>query len=377
MTVVPEGTAAPARTPTSGTKSRRKISWDVVRAGCVTLVMLYHATFLSVYLHPELIPRKIYFPYQVGASLLLVISAYFACVTIGRGTVLRYWWNRIARLLPPFLGAVVVIYLLWRWAAIEGWFSPTLRDLVANLLMLWNWKPAEYAFLDGSHWTVPLQLMGFTFAALLYRSSWGHGKRIIAVLWTAVLLPMAQWPIRVSAPPEWYRTIVDGIGVHRWHLFVVGVAIWLWSTRRIGSPHFLALLLACMVGQALHNYTQTPEGLAADWGSTGAVCVGMVVVALTARGPDWDRVVPEWARRPIQWFAGISYGVFLMHQSAGYLVSRELQDLGFGPTAQTLAFLATGVLLGWKIARALPARGLTYALVEALAALAPYLALHG
>jgi len=36
-----------------------------------------------------------------------------------------------------------------------------------------------------------------------------------------------------------------------------------------------------------------------------------------------------------------------------------------------------GVLLGWKIARALPARGLTYALVAALAALAPYLALHG
>lgn len=36
-----------------------------------------------------------------------------------------------------------------------------------------------------------------------------------------------------------------------------------------------------------------------------------------------------------------------------------------------------GVLLGWKIARALPARGLKYALVITLVALAPYLALHG
>ncbi|KAA5830669.1 sulfite exporter TauE/SafE family protein [Saccharopolyspora hirsuta] len=36
-----------------------------------------------------------------------------------------------------------------------------------------------------------------------------------------------------------------------------------------------------------------------------------------------------------------------------------------------------GVLLGWKIARALPARGLKYALVVTLVALAPYLALHG
>ncbi|MGV9898707.1 TSUP family transporter, partial [Streptomyces tendae] len=36
-----------------------------------------------------------------------------------------------------------------------------------------------------------------------------------------------------------------------------------------------------------------------------------------------------------------------------------------------------GVLLGWRIAHALPARQLKYALVATLFALAPYLALHG
>lgn len=36
-----------------------------------------------------------------------------------------------------------------------------------------------------------------------------------------------------------------------------------------------------------------------------------------------------------------------------------------------------GVLLGWRIAHALPARSLKYALVVTLLALAPYLALHG
>lgn len=36
-----------------------------------------------------------------------------------------------------------------------------------------------------------------------------------------------------------------------------------------------------------------------------------------------------------------------------------------------------GVLLGWKVARALPTRTLTYALITSLFALAPYLALHG
>ncbi|MFR9730132.1 acyltransferase family protein [Saccharopolyspora sp. MS10] len=347
---MPEGTTAPARAR-SGTRSNRKISWDVVRAGCVGLVMLYHATFLSVFLHPELIPRKIVFPYQVGASLLLVISAYFACVTIGRGSLPRYWWGRIARLLPPFLASVVLVFIGIRLLPIEGWFEPSGSDLVSNLLMLWNWHPSDYPYIDGSHWTVPLQLMGFTAAALLYASRFGHGRRILLVLWAAVLIPAAQWPLRVTQPPEWYRTVVDGIGMHRWHLFVVGVAIWLWSTKRIGTPHFAVLLAACMFGQALHNYAETPEGLVADWGSTAAVCVGMLVVALTARGPDWNRVVPQWAWRPIQWFAGISYGVFLMHQTLGYVVARRLQDLGVGPTLQTVAFVANGVLLGWALTK--------------------------
>ncbi|MQA11491.1 MAG: acyltransferase family protein [Pseudonocardiaceae bacterium] len=335
----------------AGARSRRKISWDVVRAGCVTLVVLYHSTFLGVELHPELIERRLRFPFQVGASTLLVISAYFACVTIGRGTMLRYWWGRVARIFPAFAAAVVLIFAVLRVASPEGWLYPGFRDLASNLMMLWNWKPQDFAYIDGSHWTVPLQLMGFTAAALLFRSKLGHGRRLRTVLWGAVLIPMAQWPLRVSDPPETYRMLVDGFGLHRWHLFVAGVAIWMWSTRRISTPHFGLLLAACMAGQALHNHAGTPEGLVADWGSTYAVWMAIAVIALVARGPDWDRVIPSWARGPIQWFAGISYGVFLMHQTIGYLVMRGLQDVGFGPTLQTGAMVLTAIGLGWMLTR--------------------------
>lgn len=333
-------------------RSSRKTSWDLVRCGCVLLVMLYHATFMSVYLHPELEPRTLRFPYQVGASLLLVVSAYFACVTIGRGTTARYWWNRMARLFPPFAAAVLLVYAAMRLFPVEAWFDPTPEDLRANLLMLWNWKPDLYPFLDGSHWTVPLQLMGFTAAALLYRSRWGHGRRILIVLWAALVVPMLQWPYRINSNvPELYRTLADGFGMHRWHLFVAGVAIWLWSMRRVSTPHFALMLAACMTAQALHNYSETPEGLVADWGSTVGVCAGFCLVALVARARDRDVSLPDRARRAVQWFAGISYGVFLVHQTIGYLVIRGLHDLGAPTTVQTVAMLATGVLLGWALTR--------------------------
>src|SRR5205807_8747353 len=143
-----------------------------------------------------------------------------------------------------------------------------------------------------------------------------------------------------------YLSIGDGFGLHRWHLFVVGVAIWLWSTRRLGTRHFLCLLSVCMVAHSLHNFTRTPDGgLVADWGSTVAVCLGMGVIALTARRPDWGQAVPAWAERPIQWFASVSYGVFLMHQSVGYLVVRQLNSFRVPTELQTVGLLCTGTLL--------------------------------
>ena len=71
-----------------------------------------------------------------------------------------------------------------------------------------------------------------------------------------------------------------------------------------------------------------------------------------ACGPDWDGRMPAWLRRAVTWLAGISYGVFLAHQTVGYVVMRRLQQIGVGPTLQTLAMILTGVLAGWFLTRA-------------------------
>lgn len=321
----------------------------MLRTICVVLVMLYHATFLSTYLHPELGARAICFPFQVGASTLLVLSAYFMCVSVRRVDALTYWWGRVTRLLPPFLVAVVVIFLVQRLLPVPGWFYPRPQDLGDNLLMLWNWDLHGYAFIDPSHWTIPVQLMVFTAAAGLYRA--GAARRISAVLWTVVLLPLVQWPLRIANPPQPYCVVVDGIGMHRWHLFVAGAAIWLWSRKRLTATRFVPLLTVCMAAQVVHSCTVTPTGVVADWGSDVGVCIGMVVIALAARGPSWNPLVPDVVRRLVRWFAGISYGTFLVHQSIGYLVCHELQLLGAGPAAQTAGMLGTGILLGWTLTK--------------------------
>lgn len=346
MTSSAQGSAMPF-SPT-----RRRISWDLVRVLCVLLVVIYHSTFVGPEAHPEFIDRKFVFPYQVGASLLLLVSAYFACASIRKGDLPKYWWNRVSRLLPPFLAATVFAYVVMRQFSPARWFMPTLRDLGANLLMLWNWKPEQFLKLDESYWTVPLQLMAFTVAVMLWRSRWGHGKALRAVLWTAVLTPIVLWPYRIAEPPEAYRMLADGFGFHRLHLFVAGVAIWMWSAKKLGNVGFAALITTCLGAHALHNYVVLEDGrLSGAWGSTIAVWIGIAVVIVVASGADVDRFVPSSWARPIQWLAGISYGTFLVHQTAGYIFMRHLQDAGIGPSLQTVSMVAFSVVLGWALTR--------------------------
>ena len=89
------GVSAPVK---AAKQSGRKLSFDVLRVVFVLLVVLYHGTFIGPLVYHDMIPRNYVFAHQVGASLLLVLSAYFVAATVRkhvqREGSARWWWFR-------------------------------------------------------------------------------------------------------------------------------------------------------------------------------------------------------------------------------------------------------------------------------------------
>lgn len=313
--------------------TKRRINWDLLRVLAVLCVVLQHATHAGPAAHPEISAPPFAFDLEFGASALVVISAFFACAGLAKGEPARFLRNRLARLLPAYLAAATATYVVVRYVAPPGWSHAGPRDLLFNALMLQNWFP-DVNLIDRSYWTLPVQVTGFVAGALL--ASRVRGAALKALLWALVVAPVALR--EQAAEPGLLNLLYNGLGAHRAQLFAIGVGIWLWSRSRLGDRHLFALLTASLLAQVVHT---------GDLRSTVGLGVLLIGVCAAAGGPDWDVAPVRALRRPIKWLAGISYGVYLVHQEIGYFVMVRVADLG--PAVGLAAFTGCAVVLGWLL----------------------------
>lgn len=343
------------------------MSWDVIRVVAIGFVVIGHVAGLAS-LVPGIAPypdalRALRIPF--GTVTLLVLSGYFVGPTLRRGDAGRWLRARLARLLPAYLTAVLVTYVVARlvvvdfngwWhrdglygllfaspivpaepapGALPPWHVPDLNDLLLTLLLLHEWNPDLYHRIDGSYWTLPVQVAAFTAAALLWRGRLRHRFRPQTVLWAVTLVSAASPVLSLLV-----STMPTATGLFRAHLFAAGLAIWLWQERRLSDRHLAGLLLATVV---LHASRTSPPVAASVIG----FAIMLAAMCFAARGPDWDVGPLAALRRPISWLAGISFGLYLVHQQLGYIVARLLTEAGFSAW-----WLRLTVVVGFAVAAA-------------------------
>ncbi|WP_216216054.1 acyltransferase family protein [Amycolatopsis aidingensis] len=340
------------------------MNWDVIRVVAILFVVSGHVTNLAPSLPGiEGYPFTLSIPF--GTVTLLVLSGYFIAPTIRKRETGRWLRARLARLLPAYLVALLVVYLITRWAVVgfNGWQHgpgvlgilvadpvapagaaehtrwpvPDLGDLLANILLVHEWDPEFFTRIDNSYWTLPIQVAAFTGAALVWRSRFRHTSPA-RVLWS-VLAAAAACPLLSLL----ITSLPTASGLYYAHLFAAGVAIWLWGQHRLGTGQLLPMLAVTVV---LHAFRTGPPQLASVLGFT--IMLGLICAA--ARGPDWNLPLLRALRRPITWLAGISYCLYLVHQQLGYIVARALSDAGLTSGWLRLGLvLATVILAAWLL----------------------------
>ncbi|MCE6995504.1 acyltransferase [Saccharothrix sp. S26] len=179
----------------------RRASWDVLRAVAILFVVVQHATWGGPLLVSELGERPFALDVQVGASTLMVVSAYFVCQTLGSSGAWPLIRNRLARMLPPFAVAAVAT-----WAVTRLWGPEALHrgadDLLATLLVLPPGLSRDLDLVDPSYWTVPLQVAAFAVVAVLWRGRWSAGWRLRALLWVAIVAPVLSSALVLPMDPS-------------------------------------------------------------------------------------------------------------------------------------------------------------------------------
>jgi peptidoglycan/LPS O-acetylase OafA/YrhL len=279
---------------------------------------------------------------EAGANTLMVISAYFVCVTLSTRPPGRWWVDRLARLLPAYVVAVLLTFLATLWASRYGYWYPTTRDLVGNLLLLQTADPTV-VYLDHSYWTLPAQLGMFTLAAAAAaaagRGFWRRRWALPAVAWGVITVPVVLMELGIADGE--FSPVFHGLVMFRWQCFGIGLAVWLWSRGRLHLVHLVALVVAGLVAEDLH----TPD-------LPSVLVLGLVVVGIAAAGAgrDWSVLRVGPLPRVITWLAGISYGVYLLNQQIGYFVAWAVEaNVGHHPWWRLALVTATAVLLGWLL----------------------------
>ena len=341
-TTVPAAPPLPGPLLQPAASGERRLSWDVIRVLAVISVVVQHATFTAQGVMPWLVAPPVTWGVEAGANTLMVISAYFVCVTLAKRRPGRWWWQRIARLLPAYLVAVVVTYAATLVAADFGYWRPGVRDLVGNLLLVQSFDPAV-TYMDHSYWTLPLQIGVFTLAALalglLGRELWRHPVVLPTLAWVGVVVPV----LLAECATGWLATLSNGFVMWRWQLFAIGLAMWLASRRRISLTHLAALTAAGVLAEAI---------ISPDVDSAIVLALACLLVAAATLGPDWDFLRVGPLPRMIGWLAGISYGVYLMNQQIGYFFAWLAQDrLGITGWGRLAGVVLLAVFLGWLLTR--------------------------
>lgn len=310
-------------------KARSRLTeLDALRGVGALCVLIFH---YSTRFH-EIFPAAAHVPFSFPGGnyrvlLFFTISGFAIFFTLDRiGTVADFAVNRIARLYPAYLMAMLltlsVEYSAHVWSLMVGPGA-----ILANMTMLQG-----FAFLpevDGAYWTLTVEIAFYACMIALWKFTGMRRLEPLLLGWLALRWLYVAWP-------DMPERIVMLLVLRYVPFFIIGILCHrIWSGRRNWrqqAPYCAAALLTVAATEAIDIAI--------------VACLLLATFAAMMRG--WLRFI---AVRPLTWLGGISYSFYLIHQHIGFVVMLKASAAGFGPWTAFFLAILVALTLGTLVNR--------------------------
>ncbi|KRE25828.1 hypothetical protein ASG80_21805 [Agromyces sp. Soil535] len=258
-----------------------------------------------------------------------------------------YLWRRMRRIVLPYYVAlayaiflpqllVVLIRLLGREASWQP--IPTLGDMLSHLTFTHLFFEDHWASVNGSLWTMSLEMQLYLLFPLLLIAANRWGAR--ALVWAIGLSVVFRVLVVIFVPgsdfPDQFLWSASGMG--RLMEFAAGMLAAIIAFRvseRIRRPHIVLLLAVMAVSYTVATipFFQTSV-LPIRELSLGTLFGSLIVIVLNV--PAAGHL---FAWKPLAYLGYRSYSMFLIHQPTAWYVSEFLQKFAGVPEGTTLLLL--------------------------------------
>lgn len=273
----------------------------------------------------------------------------------GRAATFRpkpYLRRRLRRIVLPYYAALLLAVFLPQTLVIvvrafgmdASWQSfPGVVDTISHLTFTHMFFPAYWASINGSLWTMSLEMQLYLLFPLLvlawHRFAW-RGLLMALALSLIYRVVVGLMVANAGFPIEF---LVAGSGLGRMMEFLAGlgaaILAFRWRERR--PRHVGWALLLTIVG----GYTIATQGWP-TWVPIREVALALTFAAVIVAAVTLGKVERIFAWTPVAWLGYRAYSMFLVHQPVAWYVSEFLaKALGVPDGSGKLFILWTGGLL--------------------------------
>ncbi|MBV7699069.1 acyltransferase [Streptomyces sp. TRM70350] len=279
----------------------------------------------------------------LGVQIFFIISGFVICMS-GWGRSLRsYFASRVARLLPAYWVAVVLVTAVFALPAV-AYEAVSPSDALLNLTLLQEPLGADRVL--GVDWTLWVEVRFYALFALFIVLPGANRRRIVlfCAVWTlaAAIAQSSGEPIlSLVLMPEYAPFFIGGIGIYLLHRDRRDITAWgIVAVSWLTGQHY-----------AVDNlwHPQTPDQFSYRSSFVIILIVTLGFAAVLAVALGWLR----WADWRWLTVAGaLTYPFYLVHEHLGWVVIKVLhQDFGLSSWVTVTSTVTLMLLVAWLLNR--------------------------